>query len=508
MSTKKFNSLHHLIVLLVGLCLFAACKNAVQPIRVTSAEQPQATAESSTATTDDTLTEVSDVTDHEAVVEKDQPQPESFPLQQYEHPDQVYTIAYPEGWEVNEPALKATTFVNPGSSIMVVMFDEAELMFEGKPLPTIMETFAADLLDAIFLVDDPTFIDEQIISETRASVTATFDMETGETFTANVFFDQQGDIGLVTLFATNNYAELAPMWQTILAEHYQLNPEAAKQVLAPVKLPIYSVGEYDPTRDPAADLAAAVTEAQASNRRALLVIGGDWCITCHQLDRFYQQNPAVAQAMEDNFVMVKVNYSEDNRNEAFLDQYPDFEWVPHFYIFDEDGSLLHSYDTRALETDGLHNGAKIMAFVEEWGTQNSVEPDPIYLTTTYDPTRDPYTDLTQAITRATKSNKHILLEIGGEWCVWCHILDDYIQETPDVAEALQKNYIVVKVNFSEENTNEEFIAQYPAVGGYPHIYVLDQKGNLLHSQDTVELEEGESYSDEAFLAFLARWSPQ
>lgn len=79
--------------------------------------------------------------------------------------------------------------------------------------------------------------------------------------------------------------------------------------------------------------------------------------------------------MEDNFVMVKVNYSEDNRNEAFLNQYPDFEWVPHFYIFDDDGSLLHSYDTRALETDGLPNGAKIMAFVEAWGTQNSVEPN-------------------------------------------------------------------------------------------------------------------------------------
>ena len=74
----------------------------------------------------------------------------------------------------------------------------------------------------------------------------------------------------------------------------------------------------------------------------------------------------------------------------------------------------------------------------------------------YDPARDPFVDLEQAVAEAGKTNKHILLEVGGEWCSWCHILDDYLQEKTEVANVLQQNYVVIKVNFGEENFNDEF----------------------------------------------------
>ena len=47
----------------------------------------------------------------------------------------------------------------------------------------------------------------------------------------------------------------------------------------------------------------------------------------------------------------------------------------------------------------------------------------------------------------------------------------------------------MKVNFSPENENKELLSKYPQIPGYPHIFVLDSGGNLLHSQFTGDLEE-------------------
>jgi hypothetical protein len=38
--------------------------------------------------------------------------------------------------------------------------------------------------------------------------------------------------------------------------------------------------------------------------------------------------------------------------------------------------------------------------------------------------------------------------------------------------------------------------------------VLESDGSLLHSQNTYELESGNSYSEEAVLRFLEKWAPR
>ncbi|MEP7084738.1 MAG: hypothetical protein ABI854_08375 [Betaproteobacteria bacterium] len=49
------------------------------------------------------------------------------------------------------------------------------------------------------------------------------------------------------------------------------------------------------------------------------------------------------------------------------------------------------------------------------------------------------------------------------------------------------------------------LALYPPIKGYPHLFVLDAEGALLHSQQTDALEEGESYNVQRFEEFLRRW---
>ena len=124
----------------------------------------------------------------------------------------------------------------------------------------------------------------------------------------------------------------------------------------------------------------------------------------------------------------------------------------------------------------------------------------------FDATRDPLRDVAAAAEAAKAQGKRVLVDVGGEWCVWCHIMDDFIAANPDVRSVLDAGYVVVKVNWSRENKNEAFLSTLPAIKGYPHLFVLDGSGKLVHSQDTDVLEQGRSYDKAKFVAFLKKWT--
>ncbi len=125
----------------------------------------------------------------------------------------------------------------------------------------------------------------------------------------------------------------------------------------------------------------------------------------------------------------------------------------------------------------------------------------------FDPNRNPFDDLKSTIEIARDSNKRIILDVGGNWCIWCHRIDAFMNRTEDVKSLLDKYYIVLKINFSKENKNEKFLSQYPAIEGYPHFFVLEKDGSLLHSQNTGELEKEKEYDAEKFVDFLNKWKP-
>lgn len=124
----------------------------------------------------------------------------------------------------------------------------------------------------------------------------------------------------------------------------------------------------------------------------------------------------------------------------------------------------------------------------------------------FDPKRDAAKDIENAIVRAKKENKRILLDVGGEWCGWCHKLDEFFATNAEAGALLRRHYVVVKVNFSPENKNEAVLSRYPKIVGYPHLFVLDKSGKLLHSQDTGQLETGDHHDAAKVIPFLKRWA--
>jgi len=125
----------------------------------------------------------------------------------------------------------------------------------------------------------------------------------------------------------------------------------------------------------------------------------------------------------------------------------------------------------------------------------------------FDPKRNAAKDIRDAIVEARQSGKRVLLDVGGEWCIWCRRLDSLFASHPDIEEVLRRNFVVVKVNYSKENKNTRVLSHYPKVAGYPHIFILDDRGKLLRSEDTGELESGKGHDPRKVLSFLRAWSP-
>ena len=107
----------------------------------------------------------------------------------------------------------------------------------------------------------------------------------------------------------------------------------------------------------------------------------------------------------------------------------------------------------------------------------------------FDPTRDANKDLHTAMEQARKEHKNILMDVGGNWCPWCILLDRTLNEDAELHALLEKNYVLLHVNFSRENENLDFLGPYPKANGYPAWYVLSPKGKLLNAEDTSEQEQ-------------------
>lgn len=124
----------------------------------------------------------------------------------------------------------------------------------------------------------------------------------------------------------------------------------------------------------------------------------------------------------------------------------------------------------------------------------------------FDPSRDAAADIQNAVAEARRTGRRVLLDVGGEWCIWCRRLDTLFTVHTDLEKYREAHYVVVKVNWSPENKNEKVLSRYPPVSGYPHLFVLGADGTLLHSQNTGELEKGKGHDPEKVMAFLKAWA--
>ncbi|MDX2246600.1 MAG: thioredoxin family protein [Bacteroidia bacterium] len=126
----------------------------------------------------------------------------------------------------------------------------------------------------------------------------------------------------------------------------------------------------------------------------------------------------------------------------------------------------------------------------------------------YDPQANASAQIDSVVTLAKAKGKHVLLQVGGNWCSWCIRFHNFCQNDARLDSILKADYILLKVNYSRENTNDEVMDRldFPQRFGFPVFVVLDGEGNRLHTQDSGYLELEGSYDRNKVELFFRNWS--
>ncbi|MDX9904985.1 MAG: thioredoxin family protein [Bacteroidales bacterium] len=128
----------------------------------------------------------------------------------------------------------------------------------------------------------------------------------------------------------------------------------------------------------------------------------------------------------------------------------------------------------------------------------------------YDPDANAREDIANAILQANAENKHVLLQIGGNWCPWCVRLHNLESTDPQIDSLLKADYIRVMVNVPKEKDKRDYellkTLGNPQRFGFPVLVFLDQKGDRLHTQDSWYLEQDKSYDREKIVHLFKMWN--
>ena len=128
----------------------------------------------------------------------------------------------------------------------------------------------------------------------------------------------------------------------------------------------------------------------------------------------------------------------------------------------------------------------------------------------YNPDADARADIAAAVKQAKAENKHVLLQIGGNWCPWCIKLHGLETSDLQIDSLLKADYVIVFVNVpkEKEKRNPDLMASLgnPQRFGFPVLVVLNKEGERIHTQDSWYLEQDKSYDREKLMHFLKMWN--
>lgn len=125
----------------------------------------------------------------------------------------------------------------------------------------------------------------------------------------------------------------------------------------------------------------------------------------------------------------------------------------------------------------------------------------------YDPKADANAQLDAALEAAQQRGKNALVQVGGSWCPWCVRLHRLFESDSELRTRLREDYVWVQVYYGRDNENASALSRLGDLKGYgyPVLVVVSPTGQVLHVQNTGELEEGEGYNREKVLSFLQQY---
>jgi thioredoxin-related protein len=230
---------------------------------------------------------------------------------------------------------------------------------------------------------------------------------------------------------------------------------------------------YDQNADANVQLAAATARAERSNKRVLLMFGGDWCGWCHKLHDLFAKDTEIRKLLSYEYELVMIDTKAPHAPELLkkCSQGQTGVGFPFLAVMDATGKLLVGQKTDPLEQGDHHDPKKVKEFLARW----VVVPQNAQVL------------LQAALSRASSDDKKVFLTFGAPWCGWCHRLEDFLARQ-EISAILERDFVVLRVDVDRMDSGKDVMKKYrpDESGGIPWFTVLNARGEKLATSDLLE----------------------
>jgi hypothetical protein len=113
-----------------------------------------------------------------------------------------------------------------------------------------------------------------------------------------------------------------------------------------------------------------------------------------------------------------------------------------------------------------------------------------------------------AFARAQKSHKRVFIDLGGNWCVDCMILANFIR-LPEMRRFMEAHYEEVLVDVGRFDRNLQIPARFgftERLKGVPALLIATPDGKLVNGDNVFATADARSMTPQAIAAYLAKYA--
>ena len=133
---------------------------------------------------------------------------------------------------------------------------------------------------------------------------------------------------------------------------------------------------------------------------------------------------------------------------------------------------------------------------------------PVLSTQPYDEGANADAAVAAALARAQKSHKRLLIDLGGNWCVDCIVLANFLK-LPEMQRFMAAHYEVVTVDVGRFNRNLQIPARFglsQKLEGVPALLVITPDGKLVNGKDVFATASASEMTPKSVADYLAKYA--
>ena len=138
----------------------------------------------------------------------------------------------------------------------------------------------------------------------------------------------------------------------------------------------------------------------------------------------------------------------------------------------------------------------------------SLQQLPVITLQPYDEAANADAQVAAAFARAQKSHKRVLIDLGGNWCVDCLVLANFVR-LPEMRRFMEAHYEEVLVDVGRFNRNLQIPARYgitKKLEGVPALLIVTPGGKLVNGDNIFATADAHSMTPQALADYLARYA--